>query len=181
MNEYLAFGFLPTLSEVVKVIPWSARAVMWLETALDHFLSDDERENGLRFEVYMAGEPFEQWPHGRIFDEAAELKWEKEGNQFHVVYCGRFAPPASLIPENNGVSILQDCSYYLWGSRIKNAERLELGLKPEEAVFAELRIPRILRYPVSPQAERVKLQVREFYNAEGTLIYTRFLGLEEEL
>jgi len=180
MNETLAFGFLSSLASVIKAVSWSDKTVMWLETALDHFLSDDEREHGLRFELYQADQPFEHWPHGRIFDETAELKWEKEGGQFHVVYCGSFAPPAGMQPAVNEAIKHEDSSYYLWGSRIKNEDRADLGLQSDEAVFAELKIPRILRYPVSTKAERVKLKVREFYNAEGALIFTRFVGLEEE-
>lgn len=184
MNEYFAFGFLATLNEVVKAISWNDNAVMWLETALDHFLSDDEREKGLRFELYKAGEPFDHWPHGRIFDDTAELKWEKEGNQFHVVYCGHLNPPANLQQYASEPATCHDSSYYLWGSRVKKEDLEEMGIltiKPDESVFAELRIPRLLRYPVSANAQRVKLKVREFYNAEGALIFTRFLGLEEEI
>ncbi len=180
MNETFAFGFLPSLASVIKAVPWSDKTVMWLETALDHFLNDDEREHGLRFERYQAGEQFEQWPHGRIFDESAELKWEKEGGEFHVVYCGSFAPPAGMQPTANDAIKYEDSSCYLWGSRIKNEDRIDLRLQPNEAVFAELKIPRILHYPVSAKAERVKLKVREFYNVEGALIFTRFAGLEEE-
>ncbi len=180
MNEYLAFGFLPTLSEVVKAIPWSDKAVMWLETALDHFLSDEERENGLRFEVYRPNEPFDYWPHGCIFDDTAEIKWDKDGSQFHVVYCGRTNPPANLQQYASEPATCQDSSYYLWGSRVKKEDLEDLGVRPDEIVFAELRIPRLLRYPVSANAQRVKLKVREFYNVDGVLIFTRFLGLEEE-
>lgn len=180
MNEYLAFGFLSTLSEIVKTIPWSDKAMMWLETALDHFLSEDERENGLRFELFKADEPFDQWPHGRIFDDTAELKWEKEGNQFHVVYCGSVALPVSLQQAANEAVKSTDFCYYLWGSRVKKDDLKDMELNPDEIVFAELRIPRLLRYPVSANAQRVKLKVREFYNAEGVLTFTRFLGLEEE-
>jgi hypothetical protein len=47
--------------------------------------------------------------------------------------------------------------------------------------FADFQIPRLLRYPVSSNARRVRLLVREYRDpASDERVYYRFLGLKEE-
>lgn len=152
---------------------------VYREGAVTALLNELMRRDGVRLETYQSSMEFEPWQRGRIFQAQYELKWERIGTCFHVVYCGQQLP-ASFQPVQWAAVGRQSVPYYLWGQRVTADDRQLLDLKPDEPAFVELQIPRILFYPVSEQAWRVRLNVYEFYDQSGQIWYGRWYGLQEE-
>jgi hypothetical protein len=162
---------------------------MYLERVPNAWLTEPERENGIRLEKFDAATDFAAWERGRIFCEAFELRWEKVDGAFHLVYAGapveldHFRPAeVTLTPEEDEGE--RDGAYHLWGKRVA-ADKLDLvGAEEEDgyAPFVEGKVSRVLYYPVSPadHKQRIKLTVREYVDPEdGRVIYYRFRGIEE--
>jgi hypothetical protein len=138
---------------------------------------------------------------GRIFCENFELRWSKNQRtgETQVVYLGeeeRTLPglePAReldrLRREIKGLAKKPGSrSYYLFGTTLETSldgERLtQMGLTQEDErrYYAEVRIPRLLRYPSvehSPKERRVQLVVCEYVEKEtGSVKLFRFQKLE---
>lgn len=114
------------------------------------------------------------WEKGWIFGKELELRWEKEGEEFHFRYIGgsRSLPVKDFKEINlfNAVERLR--TYYLWGERTE--ERTD--------EWIDLRIPRLLNYPVSGDShcKRVVVDVIEYWDRESNqLVLFRFAGLRE--
>jgi hypothetical protein len=150
---------------------------MYLERVPHIWLDEGERRHGVQLIQYKSDTPFDDWQRGRVFNAEQELKWEQRQQQFHVVYCGQ-QPPQGLMPVSLDAASQQTQAYYLWGARVREADRELLGLDTATPAFVELQIPRILHYPVAPQQDRVRVQVCEFYAADGQLCYARWYGLQ---
>lgn len=184
MTDVIQWAKLQDLSPIISELTWPERSYMVLERVPDAWLADGERENGLRLEAFDPAEPFNDWERGRVFCAAFELRWEKLDGAFQAVYVG---PPANLA----GFALAQELDlsaakpephrYYLWGTRVPDDQLDTVGAekRPGAQVFIELIVPRVLHYPVSPQATRVMLSVIEYVDPDsGALLYHRFQGLE---
>jgi hypothetical protein len=148
-----------------------------------------ERQNLLLFAYFKQDIPFASYTSGRIFREDTELRWEKQESEMSIVYLGA----------KEYISVLRDYGlhenqeellkltareepkyYYLFGERLQNEDIEKMGGIARPGDFAQVRIPRLLRYPV-PQntASYVRLKVREYINAAtGTVGLFRFQSLE---
>ncbi len=112
-------------------------------------------------EVWVAHE----WPNGRIFGEALELRWESRGDTFHVVVCqdDGFAPAGLTECLALDESQPHANSYYLWGED-------------------EIRVGRRLEYCAIPGKGRPQLSVVEYRHRDtGRLEYYRYAGLRREV
>ncbi len=70
--------------------------------------------------------------------------------------------------------------YYLFGTKLDARRRQELGLEEDRGYFAEVRVPRLLRYPVKTNALRVQLHVSEYVDEKtGQVQLFRFQDLRE--
>lgn len=125
---------------------------------------------------------------GRIFQDDRELRWERQGERLHVVYLG----PAG--DESRFADTLQPCEalatlrsgtayYYLFGELLGPKDLEKLSRVAQAGDFAVVRIPRILRYPLSQEelegAKYARLAVCEYVEAETSrVILFRFQRLE---
>jgi hypothetical protein len=158
---------------------------MYLERVPELWLSGDEAAAGVRFEAYDSGVQFGDWERGRVFCPDYELRWEKLDGAYQAVLVGN-APSLNGFVVATEVDLdrasAQTHGYLLWGQRVEDEKLSLIGVEhtPNGQVYLELRIPRILRYPVSDKSRQVRLRVREYIDPKsGDLLYYRFVGLEE--
>jgi len=126
------------------------------------------------------------YPSGRVFDTDGELKWQKKGATFQIVYIGSASQPSD---SNSVIATLddehfthKDTAIYLWGTSVSKEQlKDEMGFDEDEDIFIELQIPQYLKYPVKPQkkAARVQIRTRQFYTKTGQLEYFRFMEILE--
>jgi hypothetical protein len=146
-----------------------------------------ERQDLLRFTHFNQDIPFADYTSGRIFDAPAELRWEKQGNMTWVVYLGTKERAQVLLSyklqESNELGKLKptgEKKYFLFGERLSPQDLKKIGDVARPGDFAEVRIPRILRYPV-PQNEQqyLRLVVREYLDEENRVVMFRFQDLKQ--
>jgi len=185
MADTIQWARLDTLSPTVTALTWPLPSYMYLEQVPDHWLSQAERDRGLRLEKLDQTIAFEAWERGRLFCASFELRWEKLDGAFQVVYVGPPAVLAGFVPADDldlNAAPSRTRSYDLWGRRVP-ADQIETVGAPTDTdlgAFVEFRIPRLLLYPVPRQAQRVRLRVREYLDPHtGELSYYRFEELEE--
>jgi len=166
----------PTLADLVS----ADETLMLLEQVPLTWLEDEARKDGLRLEPCETTTDFNGWQRGRIFNPAFELRWERTDGAFQIVYCGQQIDlPDFHLADGIDLTNLVANSYFLWGAKVQEDDLALIGQPAGSQVFVELQVPRLLRYPVSAQARQVKLQVAEYRDAAGVLVYYRFQGLEE--
>lgn len=135
---------------------------------------------------------------GRIFCPEFELRWQhrRDTGGTQLVYTGPEAAWPDLLKPyldnpldaKESFSHYQPRHYYLFGEALQQARLGEMGLPAEvdEArwYYAEVRIPRLLRYPyrpAKPERQRVQLIVSEYINEDTQeVLWSRFRDLEEE-
>jgi len=136
-------------------------AVVFVERASSRWLDESEIADGIRMSSYDAGMPIESWESGRVFCTQWEVRWDRS----HAVYTGESTDLAGFRsgPDISFCARVEK-SCYLWGKR-------------DGESFIELRIPRVLTYPVS-EGSRVKLRVAEWFDSAGRLVASRCVRLE---
>lgn len=187
MNEVIYLGTVSTVSPVVQAFPVDDDTLMILEKLPVNWIDEKDRtppDSGLVFKTFDVQEDFETWGQGRIFNPTAELRWEKNGVGFHVVYIG---PPGALPGLTVDDTIKPEetdrieAGYYLWGQRMSKGQLEDIGWDPTATdIFVELKTPRLLHYPAQVRAgSRLKLQVTEYYDRQtGQLMLYRLKGVE---
>jgi hypothetical protein len=172
---------LSSIAPAITALPWPEPAFMWLERIPTARLGDQERQDGIRLDRYDPQTPFDTWGRGRIFCVTGELRWEYADGRCHAVYCGD-EHPAGFTPYPLATVASVETTYYLWGKRVTGADLQNLDLPTAPIAYIEERIPRILFYPDiarnSPDHQRIRVKVREWYAPDGTLAYARWYGLE---
>ena len=186
MTDTIKWARLDDPSSPVLALTWpSDTSYMYLERVPDVWLNETERQNGLRLEKLDLSTPFGEWERGRIFCDTFELRWEKLDGAFQTIYVGAdvalpgFAPADEL---DLSATQPQTHSYLLWGKHLPDDQLHDIGEseQPNSQVFIELRVPRVLRYPVSDRSQRVEIKVCEYIDpTSGTVLYYRFQRLEE--
>ena len=201
-EEILCTGSVHDLVALVAAFNFPPEAYVLVERLPQQVVNDAERQNLLRFvRLRDIGRPRDRidiasYTSGRIFNEDFELRWEQASGKTNVVFLGtkevyREAQHdiPELTPDEETLKELvpQDPrQYYLFGQLLDADDRQNMGLKPAggEEYYAEVRIPRLLRYPDLEQAEpekerRVRLVVREYSDKRtGRVKLFRFQGLE---
>src|SRR6266700_892816 len=114
------------LAGLIATCDFSSEALMLLERLPARVLDKPgEREQLLLFEHFNLKANFREYTSGRVFCEESELRWEKQGELFSVVYLGSAANSATLQRHE-----LQD--------RTKVVEQLDSISKPNYyALFGE--------------------------------------------
>ena len=182
MTEQICWGTAENLLPIVQALDCPPELLMMLERVPTAFLPDAEQKSGICLKKYDTSENLEAWERGRIFHNNFELRWEKQGGVFVIVYIGELTElPMPHIMSLSGFET-QDETYYLWGERM-SADTLKAIGQPEATnSFLELQIPRLLPYPVRNGSgkSRVKISARHYLNSEtGDLEFYRFRYLEE--
>ncbi len=191
MSEVLYAGQVDStnFTQLIADCHFSPDAKVLAEQMPEHVVaSAKERQNLLIFEVFDGNIPFVQYTSGRIFQKDLELRWERQHDKIRIVYLGPEHAPATQVMRDYRLKNFAEPdklakefkSYFLFGERLDADDIQKIGKSAQVGDFAELRIPRILRYPpVQPDtSSRVQLQVCEYVNKEtGQVEFFRFQDL----
>lgn len=178
-EEVLSTGEVPDIAAFVKASDFPSEAFVLVERFPSQAVTDpQERQNLLRFAFLADDIDLSLYTSGRVFHQDFELRWEQEAHRTRVVYLGK-ARNLPGLPPGKKLDIWETCekSYYLFGKRLASPESMRLQEEQNSSYYAEVRIPRLLQYPV--QAQQVQLAVREYVEkATGRVQLFRFLKLE---
>ncbi len=145
-------------------------------------VTPEQRQDLLLFVPFAANLPVANYMSGRVFHRDFELRWEKEDGKLRAVYLGiqKYCPSSLKFVQN--VTMQSPKYYYLFGERIQQVDRQKIGKPVREGDFAEVRIPRLLRYPpVLEDARRVLVAVCESIDQQtGQVDQYRFQGIKGE-
>ena len=162
-------------------------AYVLVEMLPQHTIDKRERQSLLRFARLSDDVDLALYTTGRVFDQQAELRWEKiDEGKYHAVYLGAQREIQGLKKDDKDQQELDSLeraketkNYYLFGEYLDAAKLTNMGIQPEEGYYAEVRIPRLLRYPAPEGARRVQLKVLEYLNKDTNEVKLfRFQGLK---
>lgn len=122
-----------------------------------------------------------EYTSGRIFQPAFELRWEKQKQQMRVVYVGekRDIPPLDIKEDIHLEKKGSPRSYYLFGERLRSKDVKRIGVPAKEGDYAELRIPRLLHYPVKEEKRYVQLFIQEYKHGQTAKVpLFRFVNIK---
>lgn len=190
MEEVLYAGHVPAsdFSQLVADCNFPSSAYILIERFPDQVITNTrDRQNLLRFAHVDQNILFADYTSGRVFDEHAELRWEKQGNTLQTVYLGsQDRVPVLLkykLQESHELSTLKPAEekrYVLFGERLSSQDLMKIGSAAQPGDFAEVRIPRLLRYPVPQDTQRyVRVVVREYLDRESRVVLFRFQDLKQ--
>ena len=207
MADAVYTGSIEDIDALVALCHFPPSAYVLVEKLPRHVvIGTEERQNLLRF-THLAemGEhtSLSDYTSGRVFTPECELRWQRkdgkdgnngidhrdgQGNQFQVVYVG---PEREQLPikkdEAHSKQLadapkLPDTHYLLFGERLDADDINSIGSPAQEGDFAQLRIPRLLRYPRRPGKpipRRLQLAVREYVDEmTGKVHLFRFRDLQ---
>lgn len=171
-------------STFLRSAPSGAPTLMLLESQPRLVIEEDARQDLLLFAYLDPGFDFTPYTSGRIFHALGELRWERQHSGVQMLYTGHkeYQPrlPDARATDLN-TSIPKDRSYFLFGKRLDEQQLGRIGPSARPGDFAEVRIPRLLRYPALPalaKAERVQLVICEYEDADtGVTVAYRFKQL----
>jgi hypothetical protein len=182
-DEIFSTGAVPNIGAFITACAFPPEAFVLVERFPRQVITDPaERQDLLRFA--RLGDSFDPGTSisGRVFDQHFELRWEQEPQGTRVVYVGQARELPELPsgkPLDEWLPGIQTCerSYYLFGEYLDKNRLKQMGLPEERDYYAEVRIPRLLHYPL--RARRVQLAVREYVDtATGRVHLFRFLKLK---
>lgn len=178
MTEMLCVGPVEDIDTLIAECQFPPEAMFLTEKFPQHVVKREERQNLLRFRRLDATKQFAEYAAGRIFNQDFELRWEKTGNGVQAIYVGAERKLSELkVMHDLNLETYQTRYYYLFGQRLEPEELEQIGAPAQPGDFAELRIPRLLRYPVS--GRRVQLAVREYIEeTTGNVMLFRFADLK---
>lgn len=181
-QELLLAGKVENITPLLKRfrVPPDARALMLLESQPQHIIDPRTRQELLRFTRFNPDTDFTPYTSGRVFHEYGELRWEQQQQSIQIVYTGdeQYKPEIDIRQtiQLDGKPVPRE--YYLFGKRLEDKELALIGSQAQKGDFAEVRIPRLLRYPAPQEAERVRLVVYEYIDdITGANIAFRFVKL----
>lgn len=202
VEEVLYRGPVDNVATLLAAFKFPEDAYVLVENMPMHIVKD--RQNLLYFarwhSIGKRKNPISlaDYTSGRIFSGSFELRWEQLSGKIQAVYLGestlyedaRHALPG-LKPDEDTLKNLvlrkELKGYYLFGQFLAEEDCQHMRLEPAEqgmTYYAEVRIPRLLCYPISAPGkdskdQRVKLVVQEYASKEtGRVELFRFSGLE---
>ncbi len=187
IEEVLSTGLVADFTAFLATCAFPSESLVLVEQIPRHvFASQTEREGLLGFTTPDDVGALSESTSGRIFHQDFELRWERSGKEagaVQVVYLGKAEMrPAGLLPDQKLDTWLagleqQTREYYLFGTLLDTQRLREMGLPENQYSYAEVRVPRLLRYPV--EAYRLQLKVREYLEkSTGQVKLLRFEGLK---
>jgi hypothetical protein len=188
VDEIVCTNIVEDITELIEKCSFlsdSAGSLILLEMQPQKMVERGERETLLYFADYPCDLPrlISEYTTGRIFHEEFELRWEKSNSKIQAVYIGK-SRTVPLLEEK--ADVLKDfarssCSYYLFGKRLDDKAVERIGEPAQRGDYAEVRVPRLLRYPVKDERkDYVKLNVYEYrHRVTNERILFRFRNLAE--
>jgi len=162
-EEMLASGVVQDIAAFIAACGFPPESFVLVERFPQQVMADrPERQDLLRFARLGDGIDPGRYTSGRVFYPDFELRWEREMQRTRVVYLGQARElPEELLPGKT-LEAWQPCekNYDLFGTALSDTRLVQMGLPEGQGYYAEVRIPRLLQYPV--QAQRVRLVVREY-------------------
>jgi hypothetical protein len=145
------------------------------------FITPKERQDLICIVSFDASIPhttYSRYTTGRIFNQNFELRWQQEYEYLWVVYLGA----TQAIPYLNQPIVVEKVpdqkKYFLFGRRLTPERIKEIGYPAREGDFAEVRIPRLLHYPVPAKGTYVQIEVQEYLDpATDMVAFYRFRQL----
>ena len=194
-EEILYTGSVQDIAKLVAVFKFPSQAYVLVESMPQHVVK--ERQNLLqltRLNAIHGLAELTNFTSGRVFDRDFELRWERVFGKTQVVFLGTKAvyqdtlrDVPELKQEEAALQYLDSHPryYYLFGQLLDADDRERMGIQTLEGeeYYAEVRIPRLLRYPdlkpeSSQKAQRVQLAVKEYADkSTGQVKLFRFSGL----
>ncbi len=161
---------------------------MLLECTPLQVITEAKRQNLLRFARLQDQIELHQATSGRVFQRDRELRWEKEGDHYRVVYLGAGDIYAAGLTRDDIIQKLKKRdhpkSYYLFGELLEldDNKRQLMGIEDQNTYYAEVRIPRLLRYPqLEGSPRRLQLVVCEYIEEKTEQVQLfRFQDLKPE-
>lgn len=190
-EEVLSTGLVTDLNAFVSSCTFPQGSFVLLEEVPSRVLtSRKDREKLVRFVQLSDQVDLSKATSGRIFQTGFELRWQRETPwiptrpSIRVVYVGDAATlPAQLAPGQPlrtwraGLQALKPRPYYLFGTLLNEEQVKTMGLPTDQHMYAEVRVPRLLCYPL--QAQQVQLVVQEYSDkSTGRVQLLRFAGLK---
>ncbi len=175
------------IATFIATCHFSQDAYVLVELLPQQIVDNKERQNLVRFARLSDDVDLAHYTTGRVFNEQAEVRWEKiDEGLYHVMYLGDERNIAGLKKDEKLQQELDNLerakepkNYYLFGEYLDAEKLTKMGIQPEEGYYAEVRIPRLLRYPAPAGARRVQLQVREYIDKDTLAVKLfRFQGLK---
>ncbi len=158
--------------------------LMLLEEQPRRVIQQHARQDLLHFAFFDPTFDFTPYTSGRIFHALGELRWERQDTNIQVVYTGsrKYKPVLKDASKTMlDAYIPRDREYFLFGKRLEQQQLDRIGSAAQAGDFAEVRIPRLLRYPQLPtlaDAERVHLVICEYIDPDTALNFAyRFKNL----
>jgi len=194
-EEILYTGSVQDIAVLVAAFKFPSQAFVLVENMPQRLVK--ERQNLLRLTrlnaIHSLAE-LKNFTSGRVFDRDFELRWERVSGKTQVVFLGTkevYQDVLRAVPElKQDEAAIQNLDsqprhYYLFGLLLDADDCEHMGIQALEGeeYYAEVRIPRLLRYPdikpgSSQKAQRVQLAVKEYADrSTGQIKLLRFSGL----
>lgn len=162
-------AFIQTYNDdTLSGIPPETPTLMLLEAQPHGVIEREAQQDLLRFSAFDPACDFTLYTAGRIFHALGELRWERQHSDVQIVYTGhKHYKPHLHDAQETGLDscIPQERKYFLFGKRLDQQQLDRIGPAAQQGDFAEVRIPRLLRYPQLPSlanAGRVQLAICEY-------------------
>ncbi|GEM_PF-1004625 len=193
MAERLYTGFVAAdeMPQLVAACRFGPQALWLAEQIPQEILIDLQKGRDLLCFKHFKEELAEECANfstGRIFQDDRELRWERQGERLRVIYLGPADDESLFADTLRACDALATLSsetvyYYLFGEQLEPDDVKKLGKVARAGDFAVVRIPRILRYPLSQEelkgAKYARLAVREYVEeATKRVALFRFQRLE---
>ncbi len=171
--------------------------LMVLERQPRQVITPEQKESLLHFTPFDATFDTADYTTGRIFHTLGEVRWERhympsaspssqapQGSHVSLVYTGDSAYcPTLATYQDKDLDVYDPVinAYFLFGKRYDPRQPSRIKVAAQQSLFAEVRIPRLLRYPALQSlagAERLKLVVCEYTDRDtGSSVAYRFQAL----
>lgn len=183
-GEMLSIGLVENVAvdTLVKEAHFPDDAFVLVESLPQKVIVDQKKRQGLlRFTRLQDEVDLSQYASGRIFHSNFELRWEQDTQGTHAVYIGeeRTLSGMRFIRHLRRSEPAQ--KYYVFGEHLSEKQLEAMGIERENGYtdYAEVRIPRLLHYPISTGATRLQLLVWEYIDeTTGRVQWFRFANLK---
>ncbi|MBE3558148.1 MAG: hypothetical protein IMW89_02860 [Ktedonobacteraceae bacterium] len=187
MEEILCTGLVPDIPAFIGACRFPGASFVLIERLPQHVVSDEQERGSLLQFDRLARANLADSTSGRVFSQDFELRWQQDEQGYRAIYLGARREIPLLEEDSMTLTDLkvrdQPRDYYLFGEYLDENKLKNIGLKEEPGYYyyAEVRIPRLLRYPVETPARRVQLMVREYVEkASGRTQLFRFQNVVSE-